>query len=214
MPFVPASGVARVEMLYSLNGEIVQNVYHVADWPGTISGTELQALIDVFQAWETNTARNNRSVECALTEIRATDLTSIGGVQVVEAMVPPIAGTATGDAMPGNVTYAVKLATTRGPRGTQGRTFWIGLAEQMTDGNLILQVTSTGIVNALETLRQTLIASSTLGVLAVLHSMENGIPMSPREATPVNQIVARDLVLDSQKSRLPGKRRKSRAQNT
>jgi hypothetical protein len=210
MPFVPAPA-ARVEMFYNQFGEIVQNVYHVSEGFGPgFDPAELETLGQLFTNWENNIARANRSEQVEHILTRVTDLTSASGAQYSQPSNPPVPGQLSSPVMPGNVTWAVKLQTVRGARGTQGRTFWIGLSEGQCAVNLINAAPAAAIVAALETLRDTLQNAVGVGVLSIVHSQLAGLPLNPRTVTPVTAVAGADLGLDSQRSRLPGKRRKRR----
>jgi hypothetical protein len=196
-------------MLFRHAGEQVENVFHVGFNETPITAETLNALADVFIAWETSDAKANRSNQTALEGVRVTDLSAIDGLQVQKNPVPSIVGTADTPAMPGNVTWAVKLQTTRGTRGSQGRTFWIGLVESQCLNNTIVTAAGDNILLALNNLMDDIDTGTVSGRLVVLHSMQGGLLLNPRTRTDVSQAIARDYILDSQKSRLPGKRRKS-----
>lgn len=209
MPFIPATNVAQVEMLYNLNGEIVENVYHVKT-PSPLTEAQLDALTGVFESWEITTARLQRTNECTLSGIRATDLSTLGGAQFFRPSGGGAPGTLTGDASPNNVTLAVKANTTRGGRGSQGRSFWVGISEQNTNGNLYSTPDALLITQALDTLKTNVAAIGAGYFLAVLHSRVGGVVINPRLATAITSWSLKDFVLDSQRTRLPGHRRKHR----
>ncbi len=209
--FRPALGVARVEMIYDLAGEVVENVYHV--WNGANAAwtlVDLLALANRFVAWETTFARAERTVNCSLEVVKATDLTSLSGLQGVVNLITGIPGLWAGDSLPNHCTLAVKASTARGPRGSQGRSFWVGLAETMSIGNTLEVTTVQNIVSNLNALITEVSGLNASYALSVLHSKLSGAFLNPRIPTAITSFGARDNSIDSQRSRLPFKHRHKR----
>lgn len=209
MAFIPAPGVARCEMIYNLSGEIVENVYHFSK-ATPYALPELTGIALMMQSWEQEQASSERASACVLTTIRVTALDAQNSPQFVMALNPTIAGQRGSPALPGSVSYAVKLQTERGTRGSQGRTFWVGLAEDQVTGNEVIAFQADNIRANVEGIMTLLLTNPERGKLSVLHSMRNNALLNPRVATEVTAIVLSNLNVDRQGSRLPGKHRKKR----
>lgn len=205
--YVPAPGVLQVVQYFSTGAANAANVWYVhseTDWTaGAING-----MIDIFQQVETDEFGDNRAVEVACTGYRATDLTSLNGLTIFRAVNQ--GGNVVGPAAPLNCTWALKLVTGKRGRGRQGRKFWFGFAEAQVNAYEVDPNQATGIIANHEVLRAT-IAGEPGKVLCVLHKNRDGVPLNPHQWDEVISIAYTDLLLDSMKLRLPGKKRHRRA---
>lgn len=115
----------------------------------------------------------------------------------------PVAGTATGDALPPQVAFCVTLRTAQAGRSFRGRVYCCGYAESVNsvDGTFGGGLGSTSFIVAIQS---ALVANSlNLGVLS------RPRPTAPIPSagfiTPVTSIAARDVVWDTQRRRaIPG----------
>jgi hypothetical protein len=198
-------------MIYLMGTELMENVFHFKRATPYDEPT-MDNIASMMTSWENDYASIARSNGVALTQIRVTALDSQSAPQVVHSLLNPIAGDIASPPMPGSVTLAVKLETTRGPRGSQGRHFWIGLAESQVEGNYVQEAQALSIRAQLAQLILMLVPYPERGLWSILHSKQNGAFLNPRIATPVNEIVLSNYNVDRQGSRLPGKHRKKRTQ--
>lgn len=207
MPFIPAENVARVEMVYSYFGSIIENVYHVlntVDW----DESSLTALAVVFNDWEDTEASPFRSNDISLITIRATDLTTETSPGIEVPVTPPIEGGNVVAGLPGNVTASVKMLTGLRGRSFRGRSYWCGLGENQVTGNTLSTVARDAIVDAMTTLAANIIGEGwQLCVLSLYSGVDvdgKPIPRTAGVATPVTSF-SMDLNTDSQRRRLTGR---------
>lgn len=212
MVFVPCPNVAEVTVKQTHLGENVVNVYHVESATAW-DETALSELGIQFRTWWETETRTERSVEACLIEVCARDLTTQSGLAVCTPHGVVNCGAATGDALPGNVTIAIKEGTSLAGRSFRGRSYWVGLSEGHVDGNVIDPGTATAIVGDMNELSARVNA---LGHVLVVVSKMSGstcdtgsckrIP-TPRAScitTPITGY-AIDPSMDSQRRRLPGR---------
>jgi hypothetical protein len=88
-------------------------------------------------------------------------------------------------------------------RGTAGRTFWVGLAEDDVQGNQILSVPLGNIISALQTLNTSVITLGTFDGLCIPHMGWPGHEHNPAACRLVASYLTTNDLVDSQKDRLP-----------
>ena len=190
-------------MTYNQNTqEAMENTYHVhksTAW--TIP--EIDDLLTGFESWETTSMAPQRSDEVSLVRLTGTDLTSLTAGRVDRKLASPIPGTRTGKALPANATWALKADIGERGKGRNGRTFFIGLDSAQVDNNALVPTyadANLAAQNALLTAVETAVPGAVLGVL---HTRANGAPLEPATFSSIVNYVYTDLVLDSQRDRLP-----------
>lgn len=204
MPDIYTPNCASVEMIYQFQGERVENVYNVRR-AAPPTEAELQALWTLMRDWEQNTARHFRSdsVNCVLISIRSL----VGpGAPVWEAPVNPvIVGGIAQQQRLSFVTITAKHTTSLGGRSYRGRSYWIGVPEaQVLSGGVVSVAYANGIVNAYNTLRNSLAAAGwTFVVISRYSGVDaNGkqIPRPQGIATPITATSV-ELGVDTQRKR-------------
>jgi hypothetical protein len=196
-------------MSYSAVDATMENVYHAhKDSAWTL--TEVADLASLFRDWEEVTASPLRAGQVSLTRITATDLTGPTGQRADVVIDPPIAGGAAGPILPANVTWAVKANIGERGKGRNGRTYWIGLSEDMVILSQMDPTIGADIVAALNTLRTTLPASTLACDLGIIHQYVAKVHITPAPFSPIVVWSATDLLIDSQRDRLPGHKRHKR----
>jgi len=205
MPFT-AENVVQVVMGYRLAGEIVENVYHVHKG-STWSLTDLGSLVATFLSWETDTASLLRSNEVDLVRITATDLTNLTAGRVDDQLTAPVVGGVASGALPANATFAIKASIGERGKGRNGRTFWIGLAEDQVSGATIATATADDIQAALNTLLTDIATAIAGAAMCVIHTRAGGVPLTVATFTVIQNWVYTDTLVDSQRDRLPGHKR-------
>jgi hypothetical protein len=205
-PFIPVPNTCLIEMVYSANGQIVENTFHVQKG-SPFTGPQLNSLCDSFASWDTANWRANRVAGAVLTNIkgRALDaaIAPIGQATIAAGL--PHVGIAGGVQQPNNVTFALKLLTGLAGRSTRGRIYAVGMsASSVTAGtNDITAALANNMVTALNTLITNITA---LGYQLVVTSYRTG---GAWRTTGVNYVITiaaySDLHIDSQRRRLTGR---------
>jgi hypothetical protein len=195
-----------VELIFSWNGEICENVFHVSKG-SPFSAGDLVALRTVVNTWEAAQYTLFRSPAALLTRIRTKAMDTASSPMEDFALPVPRAGTQIGTALPNNVTYCLKLSTGLAGRSYRGRWYLVALTSTYygADTNHISAAVSTNLVAMLTALKTALTAGGyTLGVVSFRadHAWR-----STGVFTPATGFVAVDLALDSMRRRLAGRGR-------
>jgi len=212
MPHQNCPGILQVEMRYTCDAQDIFNVFHVGKADTT--AWEFVEITDVINSFYDDYWSANQqallTAEVRLSEIVATDLTSLDGIRIINPIVPDEIGTNLGVVMPNNVSLAVKLAPATRGRGTSGRIFWPPPPEEEVTDNQFDASYVTAIVTALEALKTSLLALDTPSKLVVLSRVLNGTPRANGIGKDVVSFGASDFYVDSQKLRLPRHKRTKR----
>jgi hypothetical protein len=207
LPYQPVPFVAEIKMTYRQGTNLMSNVYHVAnssEW----TQADLVDLCNEFYDWENVDAKGDRSIEIELVYITAAALVAPDAPYNARAIDPAVGGMQPFDAAPLNVTIAITAITGTRGRGTQGRTFYIGLAEQNVSQNV---VTNTTLDNIMDDYAALLARINGHGgwSLVVVHRFKNKVRLAEGTFSPIVTFGVRDTTVDTQKNRLPNHRRAS-----
>lgn len=205
MGFIPAANAAQVQLVFTEDGQTIENVYHVLNTVPYDAGT-LATLAGTFVTWWSANIRSLTSNGVTLTKVvaKALDTESAPGIEYTTGL--PLAGTAaSGSTMPNNVTPVITWVTGLRGRSYRGRTYHIGLMgghmvgiNTMSNSYITsLQTGYNALITAIDGLTQTLCVCSkyhnkaervTCTLTAILNAVVNG-------------------TVDSQRRRLPGRGR-------
>lgn len=200
------TNTVRVEVRYFMQNNNAANVFHVGyDSPPSI--TELNALGGAIEDWLTASWKPLSSQDWSANQILLTDLGGATGKRLSYPIDPIIVGSGVDNAMPANVTLAVKADIGIRGRGRSGRLFWVGLGESAVDGNLVVEAARTGIIAAMEALNTAIEGLTAFNGMVVPHSFETtaGVQhhLNPAESAPIVSFALTDNSIDTQKDRLP-----------
>jgi hypothetical protein len=199
-PFIPVSGVAKIEMIYEQDEQMVVNVFHVRS-AGGWDASGLMAKADAMAGWFEGTLAPNYPVEYCLKSIKVTDLsTSTGAVAIREYSPPTFGEEATDSPLPNNVTLAVKWNTALRGRSYRGRTFWPCLLIGQVAGNRLNAGAVTAITTMVNALRTAIEAGGY--TMVVVSYCNNKTWRTTGVATPITTFAINEVV-DSQRRRLP-----------
>lgn len=201
MPFIPAENTVEVQMIFSYQLQVCQNVYHV-QLPGEPTQPDLIDIAEAFKDWWDTNLKPLVSSACALTRIICKDISSENDDAIEYSTGLPIAGTGGANSLPNSVTLAIKWVTGLAGRSFRGRTYHIGLDESQVTGNEVL----TTPFNALGAAYNALVpAIAALGyTLVVCSKFSDGAARTACVLTEILGAVA-DNIIDSQRRRLPGR---------
>lgn len=201
MPFIPATNVVQAELIYSLEGSIVENVLHYQRGGGwtTVQMTNLQ---NALLSWWGTDGKGMCAAELSLVRTKLTDLTTENSPVIEHILSPAVAGAFAGGVVPANVALcATKLTNNRG-RSYRGRMFIPGMPDSVTVGSYITS-THLALVNTKLAMLLSFTIDTVVAPLVVVSRFSNLAPRSQAVVTPVSSIVA-NLRVDSQRRRLPG----------
>lgn len=128
MEFVPFTDVAKTELVYSMENQIMENVlyyYFSFGW----SVPNMTGFAGTLQTlWDTQ-MKARVTAQISLVKIIMTDLTTESSPKVEHAVSPAIAGTAAGDALPANCAAEITLVTGLRGRSYRGRIYIPGVPD-------------------------------------------------------------------------------------
>jgi len=135
--YIVADETAKVQMYFSTPGGVAMNVLNFRT-DGGWNAVSLDVLVDeVATSWEAQfSPLQSDQVECY--RIVATDLGAPIPAQVDKAPVNDLTGGRASVIMPGNVTVVTKFGTGLAGRSQRGRTYHIGLTDDMCVGDSLV----------------------------------------------------------------------------
>jgi len=206
MPFIPAANTARIEMVFSQGGQIVENVYHV-EFASAPDPTMLIDMAEVFKNWWNTNVQPYAANTLSLNVIKARDLTTEAGSAIEYTTGLPISGASAVQPLPNGSTLAIKWTTGLAGRSFRGRTYHLGLVtSELVDPNHIssgFQTTLAGAYQALITAVEG--TTNNLVVASFYHGVDSlgkPIPRAAAVLTVIDNAVV-NSTLDSQRRRLP-----------
>ncbi len=205
MAFIPVPNTAQVELVFTRDTDIVENVFHVRK-PSAWSQVQLLDLCSLFTDWWHDFIRPLVSGYYILNTVRARDMSAENGVGVELAADPPMPGALNIEALPSNVTVAVKWTTGLTGRSYRGRTYHIGLTDPQVSGNLLASTTRASLQSGYQALLTGLTTFNVDYRLVVVSKYHNNAPRVTGVATDILSCSI-DPVVDSQRRRLPGRGR-------
>lgn len=136
MPFVPIADTAQVEIRATLLGVPVENVqYFQKEPPAPFDAAELEDLTEaIADGWLTHVMPELAS-NYTLREVYARALDSDSAPTATTPVVPPVDGSQTGEALPGQNAIVVTFRTAKTGRSYRGRNYICGITEGQSSGN-------------------------------------------------------------------------------
>lgn len=133
-PFIPVPSVARLEMIYTVFSQVMENVVYLYNGDNWSTGKLTDLATNAATAWDAEFGPIV-SASVTLSKVRATDMSEFPAAQVE---IPAAAtGNLVAGALPGNVTAATKFSGGLTGRSTRGRAYFVGLtAAQVVDNHL------------------------------------------------------------------------------
>lgn len=201
MPFIPTPNGIKVCMRFTKAGQQVCNVFHCMG-PDPVTVTDLETIAGIFISAWTDHMQAVTTPDVSLDAVEVVDISTAGGIGIEYTTGLPLVGTSSGNATPNNVTVATKLLTGRTGRSYRGRSYNIGIStNNLGTGQ---QTISTALQTVLGAFFAELISNLATSdyPLAVLSLFTGGAPRAAGVLTAITN-VATNLVLDSQRRRLP-----------
>lgn len=195
-----------------LLGQLYMNRFHVsgpynggvkvAPTPQTMAG-----LVSVVATWLENVLGPLLSSEMSFIEVAARQLMAEGGLTAVQQV--NSGGTEEAGSAPGNVALCVSLVGATAGKSARGRLYQGGIPTTAIDGNLVSGAFAAGLQAAWNELK--VLLENEFGDpehrMVVYSTRFQGADRFTGVATPVASVAVRDLVVDSQRRRLPGRGR-------
>lgn len=202
MAFIPTPQGISVEFRYTVGGQQTENVIAVRSEDSAPSFV----LADVGQAcleWAEASYMPQQSEDVTLREVYVTDITSDSGGTYTATPLAPVVGGITEPVVANNVAFCLSLRTAKRGRSYRGRWYVGGFTRlAVTDSAIPLSFANV-LVGLMEDLQT---AINAVGCTwCVLSKRNGGNPRTEGVLTPITAITFADLVVDSQRRRLPGR---------
>lgn len=202
MPFVPLPNTVRAELIFSWDGQQVENVYHIKT-PNLINEAELDDIRDVLYLWWSTYGNVFQSNTVNFLKFVLSDASDQYGVSKEYAPGVIHTGAHGGTPpLPNNVSIAIKWNTGLRGRSYRGRTFHVGLCEGFVIGNSMEATVLAGLISQYTQLVSSLDGSGRQ--LVVASKFQGNAPRVTGVVTPILTVTC-DGVIDSQRRRLPGR---------
>ena len=204
MGFVPFDKVMRLEAVFRLDGQVVENVHHF--WqPNEFTIDVVEDVCEAYKLWWVANLKPIVPDGVSLIKVIGTilDTENSPGIEYTTGL--PVVGDSTSAEMPNNVSIAIRWNTGFRGRSYRGRTFHVGLTDGMVDGNNVTVATQNALLAAYT---QLMILDTTpqAVMLGVASRVADGVERVTGVFTPVTGVVI-DPVVDSQRRRLPNRGR-------
>lgn len=205
MVFVPALGVAKVELRSTLDDQQVENTLFFYLGANPVD-SDFETLGDELVTWYSTSVVPNLSTEFVFREAYVTDLTSQSSPTFTRTPVAPVPGQNGSPVLPSNVAFTVSFRTNGRGRSSRGRNYISGLTDVQVAGNELSALIANTFVSAYEELLPGG-GALTNGVWGVLSTISNGAPRATGLFQNITTVLYTDLTIDSQRRRLPGRGR-------
>lgn len=204
MAFQPAPNTYGVEIRYTWDTQEVENTLCFRRTTGA-SEEQAQALAIAVRAWVRTAYLPLVSNTVYLREVYVRDLGTSEFIEYTASGVISDVGANTSPSLPNHNTLAVSFRTNLGGRSARGRNYIIGLCENQVSANLV----NAGIATQFQTAYEDILADVNTTELkwAILSRYINNVKRDNAVARDVTAVVLTNLVVDSQRRRLPGRGR-------
>lgn len=203
MAFQKVTDCAQIDWICSLNGITCQNV-HYAKMPGGYVLANLQALADAIDGIFATTVVTEVPAEMSYlrTEVRGL---AVENDQVATQNAGAGTGTHTGNAYPNNVAFAFKKSSGLTGRSARGRSYWIGVPDNVVlglDENFVTATWADAAVADIDFFR-TIINTTGSWEAVLVSRFLNKVKRSEGVTFPWLTTSYIDQRLDTQRGRLP-----------
>jgi hypothetical protein len=202
MQFVPVPATVQVEIRYNQYFNNMENVLYFL-YDSTVTRSAIDDILARIGLWWHDYLRARQDDSISLRDLCGTDLTVENSwVRHDSTYVGQLGTYTSGSPLPSNVTFAMSFRTEYSGRSFRGRNFLVGVNSNMISANNLQSAFEATIRGYYERL---LYPSADLGThwtWVVVSRRHNNAWREVGLATPVESVVATDLILDSQRRRL------------
>jgi hypothetical protein len=205
MTFVPCYDTAQVELRYTYTSQKVENTLTFLH-DGAFDLDDLQALAGYFDSWWYSGLRAYQVVGTYLSEIFVRGLNEESDISYSSSTYSGQQGTASGTALPGNVTFCVSFRTGLPGRSYRGRNYTVGLSVNYLYGpNAVSSTYRNAIVSLYSNLRHSAGYVPSDWTWVVASRYHNGVPRAAGVMVEITTVLAVNDYLDSMRRRLTGR---------
>jgi hypothetical protein len=196
--------VAGARIRGRLDGQEIINTLYFALETGPITGTNLASLASTLDSWWSGYILPNLSQDYSYTGVEVVDLGAQNGAFAFNDLTSG-SGEYAGPALPNNVAMVVTFVTAVRGRSFRGRNYVTAIPEAVVTANAITIAWAAPVAVGYGELLPAGAASPTPFVWVVVSRFAGGSPRPEGIFTPVVDATLRDLTVDSQRRRLPGR---------
>lgn len=195
MPFVAIPDVTALTVDWLHDNQPCVNTFHYDT--GTLTATQLEDLCTTVMNYIEAHWMGGLPTNVQLVKVRAVGMWTAGAPENQVSPATAIHGTDSGEALPNNVSFAIKRKTGLSGRHNRGRIYWVGLTDgQLADANSLHASLADGLVSFCN------------GLLVAVNAATPGGPeviVDKVHGTKVNVsgYAYTDLFIDSSRRRLP-----------
>lgn len=203
MEFIPVPYGMMGEMRYTQDQQKVENVFWFKAPEPQPSPSNLAAVGAILFNWWDDHLKTIQASACTLREIYVTDQSNqFGGMYTYSTNLPAAAASVQPPA-PNSVTLCISLRTQQRGRSFRGRSYVIGLTNNIIVNSHVTPQGTSAWLNAYDAL---IAESGTAGYqLCICSRFTNKLPRAEGVLTEVVDAVLVDDTVDTQKGRLPGR---------
>lgn len=199
MPFVPFPLVAKAELIYRQDNQIIENVLHYRAI-ATFGIPSMELLADsLISQWNTSLKPLVHS-SVQLVAVRITNLETEFSPVIEYVTGLPISGTLAGTQLPNNVTVVAKFVTLARGRSFRGRVYQVGLSTTAINANVLTTTYRASLKAAWQLMLD--MGGEEGWRLVVASRISGGVPREEGVSTIVEDVSV-NPTLDSQRRRLP-----------
>lgn len=200
--FIPTPNAASVEWRYLIDEQQVENrVNFILDAPPSTG--DLENLANACAAWRDAELRPLQASAVQLREVYVTDQSAVDAPTFSLALSPPLAGGVAADPLPNNCSLCISFRTANRGRSARGRLYHIGLAENQQVASSVLGSVANALLAAYQALPS--YVAPVGWQMAVISKTLNKVARTEGFKYPITTIGIVDLVIDSQRRRLPSR---------
>ena len=204
MVYIPVVNTAEVSIRNGVTGEQCENtLYFLSSEP--ITQATLQQLVDDLDTWWYTVMRPYQGNEVVHRETYGVDLTTATGIYAVSLLHTNTPGTHTGSATPNSVSGCVSFRTANRGRSGRGRNYLMGLTIGQVVGSELTTDTVTAYTQMYQQLLDPGFYTDPQWTWAVVSRFADGAARTEGLAQPVLSCGFTDVVVDTQRRRLPGR---------
>ena len=201
MPAYDVPGLMRLEAHFNLDGQKVMNTHWFKSNLNETSDVQMQLVAGTYVNWWTSELDTFVSNAAELYEVVIKELRP-DGQTILYTEDLPVTGQRTSPLLPNNVTLAVHWGTGHIGRSTHGRTYFIGLTQDIVIGN---QCTAAADIQAAYDALRTAYDNITINVeFSIVSFVSQGAWRITPLVTPITGVAVENTI-DSQRRRLPGR---------
>lgn len=206
MAFIPVPDCVQITIEGSLDGQQTINDLYFRSSIGPRSAADVSALAAAIAGWVVGFYAPLLNVAWLGRKVTARGLSNVDGF-TAEVSLLANDGAVAGEAMPNNVSMAVSFRTGSAGRSSHGRNFVPALSDVNVDGNNIDSTWAQSVVDAYSELVFPGTVLPGGWVWVVVSRFTNNEPRSEGTFKEILTVSVTDLIVDSMRSRLPGRGR-------